>query len=185
MSVATGGAAAAAVATRRVALSPNVTPLWAVLWGAASGVALYAATVGFVMAVRRWPPFRRHVEDVYDLRRGLSRWAALLLAAGVVSSAEEIFWRGLFQERVAASLGDVTGAVLSWLAYVAANLPSASLPILAGATVSGAAWGGLALWTGGVLASVVCHSVWTGLMVAFPPGSRRKGLSRTRARAAS
>jgi hypothetical protein len=37
-------------------------------------------------------------------------------------------------------------------------------------------WGALALWTHGVLASLLCHGVWTGLMVTLPPGGagRRK-----------
>jgi membrane protease YdiL (CAAX protease family) len=34
--------------------------------------------------------------------------------------------------------------------------------------VGGAVWVGLAWWTGGVLASLACHIVWTGMMVAFP-----------------
>ena len=36
-----------------------------------------------------------------------------------------------------------------------------------------AAWGALSLWTHGVLASVLCHVTWTGLMVALPPGGAR------------
>ena len=48
-----------------------------------------------------------------------------------------------------------------------ANLPSANLRSRP-ARVGGAVWVGLAWWTGGVLASLACHIVWTGLMVAFP-----------------
>ena len=61
----------------------------------------------------------------------------------------------------------------TWLAYVAANAASASLPIVAGAVVGGALWAGLALWSGGVLASLASHMLWTGLMLALPPGAGR------------
>jgi len=169
MSVVVGGAAIAALATGTVDLSPDLAPVPAALSGLGSGLALYAATRVFVSAVQGWRPFAHHVEDLYDLRRGLPLPLALILAAGVVSAAEEIFWRGLFQGRLAMSLSALAAAGLAWLAYVAANLPSTSLPIVAGAVVSGAVWGALALWTGGVLASVVCHSVWTGLMLVRPP----------------
>jgi hypothetical protein len=59
--------------------------------------------------------------------------------------------------------------ISAWVLYVAANAVSGSVPIVLGALVSGAAWTALASLTGGVLASVACHIVWTALMVAVPP----------------
>jgi membrane protease YdiL (CAAX protease family) len=58
---------------------------------------------------------------------------------------------------------------VSWALYVGANAVSASLPITAAAVVGGAVWTVLAGWTGGVLASVLCHVVWTALMLVVPP----------------
>ena len=83
---------------------------------------------------------------------------------------EELFWRGFFQGQLASSLEGRTAlaAVLAWIAFMLANLPSANLAIAAGAVVGGAAWVALAWWTGGVLASLACHIVWTGMMIAFP-----------------
>jgi membrane protease YdiL (CAAX protease family) len=48
-------------------------------------------------------------------------------------------------------------------------VPSRSLPIVAGALVGGALWGALAWWSGGVLAPLASHILWTGLMLARPP----------------
>jgi membrane protease YdiL (CAAX protease family) len=183
MSVVMAGAAAAALATGRVSLSPEVRPVWAGLAGAGAGLALYAATAVFVMVVRRWPTFARHVESVYDQRKGMPLVAGLALAAGIVSPSEEIFWRGLFQGRLAETVSGPVAAVLAWAAYVGANVASGSLPIVAAAMVSGAVWGGLALWTGGILASLACHSLWTGLMVARPLGGTRERRSRNTAEA--
>jgi membrane protease YdiL (CAAX protease family) len=100
---------------------------------------------------------------------------ALVLAALVVAPGEELFWRGLFQGRLAEGTGWLMASVLTWLVYVAANAASQSLPILFGALVSGAVWGALAFWTRGVLASVACHMVWTSLMLLLPPGGTGRG----------
>jgi membrane protease YdiL (CAAX protease family) len=175
MGVASGAAGLAALATGRLELSSRFGTFFAAGLGLATGVLLYAATVAFVVVVRRWHVFDRHVAEIYDQRKGLPLAAALVIAAGVTGPGEEFFWRGLFQGRMEESFGPGLAALLTWAGYVAANAFSQSLPILAGAMVSGAVWGGLAAWTGGVLASVVCHGVWTGLMLVVPPGgpSRR------------
>jgi membrane protease YdiL (CAAX protease family) len=164
-------AGSAALATGRVHLSPRVWWTWALLVGSGTALVLYVATLAFVAVVRRWPPFERHVDQIYDQRRGLSLPAALVLAAAVVAPGEELFWRGLFQGRLAGATGWVAAALVTWAVYVVANAASGSLPILAAAVVSGAVWGALALWTHGVLASLACHSLWTALMVAAPPAT--------------
>jgi len=56
-----------------------------------------------------------------------------------------------------------------------ANLPSRSLPIVAGAVVGGAVWGALAWWSGGLAAPLASHILWTGLMLVLPPGAGRRG----------
>lgn len=162
-------AGAVALATGRVPLSPRIAPAWSAASGAAVGVALYGGTVMFVLGLRRWPVFDVHVAEIYGRRGETSRSAAVALAV-MTAVGEELFWRGLFHSEVAGATGPFLGALITWAAYVAANSASESLPIVAGAVVGGATWGGLALWTEGALASVVSHSVWTALMVALPPG---------------
>jgi uncharacterized protein len=168
-----GAAGVATLAARRASLSPHVSPVWAVVAGIGAGLALYLATAAFVLIVRRWQVFDRHVAEIYDQRKGLTRPVALLLAAGVTAPAEELFWRGLVQGRLAEAIGWPMAALATWGIYVAVNAASESLPILAGAVVSGAVWGALALWTHGILASLLCHAVWTALMLSFPPGGAR------------
>jgi membrane protease YdiL (CAAX protease family) len=173
MSGSGGLAGALALATGEVPLSPRVTWQTAALGGLGAGVAMYLATAAFVAVVSRWPVFDRHVAQIYAQRRGLTLGPTLLLASGVNAPGEELFWRGLFESRLARSFGWPAAAALTWGAYLAVNLASQNLPIVAGAIVAGALWSGLALWTHGVVASLVCHSVWTGLMLALPPGPAR------------
>jgi membrane protease YdiL (CAAX protease family) len=170
----------AALATGRVSLSPRVEVSRAAAIGLLAGLGLYFATVIFVLFVRRWPAFSRHVASLYELRGGLPLPVAVALASGVTAPGEEAFWRGLFQSHLSQGGSRTSAAVLTWAVYVAANALSASLPISAAALVGGAVWGGLALWSGGVLPSLLCHAVWTGLMVAVPPpGAVAVGVGRT------
>jgi membrane protease YdiL (CAAX protease family) len=170
MGLASGGAGLASLATGTLALSPEVPWPWSAIAGAGVGILLYGATAAFVLVVRRWESFDRHVAQIYDQRKGLSLPLALVLAGLLVAPGEELFWRGLFQGRLAVAIGWPAAAGLTWLAYGAANAASGSLPIVFGAVVSGAVWGALALWTHGVLASLVCHTLWTSLMLVLPPG---------------
>lgn len=156
--------------TGRIAWTGDVGEFSAAVGGFAAGLALWGATRAFVAVVRRWPAFERHVAAVYDQRGDLSLLAALALAALVVSPGEELFWRGLVQSE-AAPEAPAAGAALAWGGYVAVNAASRRLPIVAAAVVAGAVWGALAWWSGGVLAPMLCHVVWTGSMIALPPRS--------------
>lgn len=113
---------------------------------------------------------------MYARQAGLPLWAALVLSLAVMVVGEELFWRGLFQLRLGRGLDShLAGAVLSWLAFVAANLPSANLAIVAGAVVGGAVWTGLAWWSHGFLASMTSHVMWTGLMLSAPVLAAQEG----------
>ncbi|MGH2724119.1 MAG: CPBP family intramembrane glutamic endopeptidase [Actinomycetota bacterium] len=169
MGAAVGVMGGLALATGRVRAAAEVGMGPAAAAGLGAGVALYLATAAFLAMARRWPPLTRHAEALYDQRRGLSLGAALGVAVLVVSPGEELLWRGIVQPVLAEAVGAAFAAVLAWAAYVATNAVSASIPIVLGAVVGGAAWGALALWSGGVVAGILCHGVWTGLMIARPP----------------
>ncbi len=147
---------------------------WAGFLGVIAGAGLYAATAGFMALAGRWPPLARHTSALYENRSEVTLPVAVLVSTILVAPGEELLWRGVVQQVVRDALGSPgwLAPVVAWLAYVAANAVSASVPIILGALVGGAAWTGLAVTTDGVLASIACHVVWTGLMVAFPPVPR-------------
>src|SRR4249919_1130889 len=147
----------------------------ALLVGAASGIVLFLATRIFVAIAAHWGPFARHVEKAYQEAADEPVRTALILSLLVSVPAEEIFYRGLAQRTIAGtSLGEGGAAVAVLILYVIANLPSRSLPIVAGAVVGGAVWGALAWWSGGLAAPLASHILWTGLMLVFPPKLARK-----------
>ena len=160
---------AAAVLTDSVRTSPRVTIAAAAAVGFAGGALLYLATRAFVHAVRGWIAFQQQSTRTYEQQGSLPLWLALVLSVGVSARGEEVFWRGLVQPELSRAVGgSALGAVLSYLAFVAVNLASANLAIVASGIVGGAVWTILGWWTGGFLASLCCHGVWTALMLAFP-----------------
>jgi membrane protease YdiL (CAAX protease family) len=163
----TMGVAAAAVG--EPSISPSVNGRAAAAVGAAAGLVLHLATRVFVGAVRPWRTFQRHSVELYARRAGLPLVAAIVLAEGVMVPGEELFWRGLFKAKLSVVLdGRTAGAAIGWAAFVAVNLPSGNLAIIAGAVVGGAVWSALAWRTGGALASIVCHAIWMALILGFP-----------------
>jgi len=169
-------AAGAAALLLGPAWSPDVDPALAVGVGAASGAALYVATRAFVVVVRPWAPFGRHSLAMYRRQGQRSLGWALLLSAALSAPGEEVFWRGFLQPEIASALDGRAGvaAVIAWAAFVAVNVPSANLAIVAGAAVGGALWCSLGWWSGGALAPLASHALWTALMLTFPVVPRRE-----------
>ena len=89
---------------------------------------------------------------------------ALVLAV-LVAPAEELFWRGVVQETLAARHGVAWGIAGTTALAVAASLAIGE-PVLALATVpTYAAWGILGAWRRSLVAPIVSHAAWT-LLVA-------------------
>ena len=137
--------------------------------GIASGAVLYGATRLVVGLATRHPRLDRAVADVYRRTRETSFLIALALTLAIAVPGEELFWRGLVLPEVQEATSSTTGALLTWAAAVGVNAAWASTPLLAGAVVGGALWTWLATWSGGVVAPLVSHLVWTGLMLSWPP----------------
>jgi membrane protease YdiL (CAAX protease family) len=166
--------AVAAVLVRPPVAASDVGAGNALAVGAVSGLVLYLATRVFVAIASRWAPFRRAIVDIYAEAQPIAIGAAIVLSVAVMVPAEELFWRGLVQAGLDDLWGPAAAAVITWLAYIAVNVPSRSLPIMLGAAVGGAVWAALAWWSGGMLASLASHILWTGSMLALPPAPGRE-----------
>jgi hypothetical protein len=167
LSVALGivGVVAADPAVSEVALAAQLG------WGIGSGWALYLGTRLAVPLLGRIPAFAPHARAEYEAssRIGLVAAAGLSL---VVLIGEELVWRlGVLRTL---DLDPAPAAAVAWVAYVGANLASGSLPIVSAALVGGAVWTGVAWITGGVLAPLVSHAIWTTMMLVLPPALVRE-----------
>ena len=138
--------------------------------GLLSGALLYLATRAFVAVAVRVPAFGRQTAAAYREAARAEVRRELVLSLLLAVPGEELLWRGLAYRWGADQLSSLAVAAVGvWVAYVVANLPSRSLPIIAGALVGGALWGARAWWSGGVLAPLASHILWTGSMLALPP----------------
>jgi membrane protease YdiL (CAAX protease family) len=176
MPVVLGSMGVAAMVVRPPVAAADTSTATAVAVGAGTGLALYLGTRVFVWIASRWAPFRRDVLDQYGQAGEVTLARSLVLSLAIMVPAEELFWRGLFQGRLGQATTTAAAAAIAWLGYIVANVASRSLPIVAGAIVGGAVWGALAWWSGGVLASLASHILWTGFMLAFPPGAGRPAI---------
>ena len=141
--------------------------------GLSAGALLYVATRAVVAAAVRVPILASAVDEVYG--RGAETSAGVVWAVTflIVVPAEELFWRGVALPELQRVAGAIGGALLAWAAGVAVTAAWASLPLLAAAVVGGAVWTVLGAWSGGVVAPLASHAVWTAAMLAWRPRTGR------------
>lgn len=144
-------------------------PLEVVVVGALSGIVLYAATRIVVTFASRWRVIADAVDTTYARSVQLAPPLVWLLTLGIVVPGEELFWRGVATPLFVGLTAPVVGAILVWLASAGVAAAWSSLPFLAAAVVGGALWTALAVWSGGVLAPLTSHLVWTACMIAWRP----------------
>ena len=132
---------------------------------AAAGV-LYGVFWAGNAILRRWlPAVAAQVEALYDVR-SVRRPARLPLAAVLllVGPCEELFWRGLVQERA--------GFLLALAGYAAVHLWERKAALVLAALVGGAAWSALFAWRETLVAPVICHVLWDLAVVLWFPFRR-------------
>jgi membrane protease YdiL (CAAX protease family) len=100
----------------------------------------------------------------------VAMWALTLV---LVVPGEELFWRGLVLPELQGATSVVAGAILTWAGAAGVAAAWSSAPLLAAAVVGGAVWTSVGAWSGGVLAPIASHLLWTGLMLAWPPPAGR------------
>jgi membrane protease YdiL (CAAX protease family) len=138
--------------------------------GGASAAALYAVfVIGRAASLRLFPFAAAGIENVYALRSGFPLLRAALLIGLVIGPGEELFWRGFFQEHVAAATGRTSGFILTTLLYTSVHLASGNVMLVLAAAVCGAFWGWLYLRFRSPLLNVVSHTVWDLLIFIFLP----------------
>jgi len=154
----------------------SIRPWEAAGVGLLSALVLFALTRLFLQVVRGWSRFSADTDRLYS-DRGKFPVALAVVIAAVVASGEEMFWRGVVQGSLVEAVGTWGAAGASLLGYALVSLAACSVPITVASIVAGAVWSALTAWSGGVAAAVVCHSVWTGLMIVFPPRHLGEGVS--------
>jgi len=138
--------------------------------GVLSAAALYAVfAAGRVAALRLFPFAGAEIGNVYALKAGVPVLRVALLIGLVIGPGEELFWRGFFQERVAATTKPLFGFVLTAMLYTAVHLASGNIMLVLAAAVCGVFWGWLYLRFRSPVLNIVSHTLWDlAVFVVFP-----------------
>lgn len=141
--------------------------------GLASAGLLYGLFLaGDRLARRVLPRGAEEIDALYALRDlGTPGRLAARLAL-VIAPAEELFWRGLVQGRLARRFGRWVGAALGAAAYGLAHLPGRNLTLVGAATTAGAFWSALRALGVSMSALVVCHAAWDVFIFLVAPTAR-------------
>jgi uncharacterized protein len=124
------------------------------------GAWLVATHVGHVVLCRILPGFLEQVTDLYSLREG-DRVRDMVGPVVVLATAEELFFRGVVQGHL--------GVIGSIAVYTAVQLVAGRWALTLAAALGGAVWGLLAWWTGGLVAPVLAHVLWTSALAFVWP----------------
>jgi membrane protease YdiL (CAAX protease family) len=139
-----------------------------VVLGVGSAVALVLAFIALGPLARRIPWLYRGVLEAYARPQSLRNVATffLLLVAG---TAEELFWRGFVQGRLAQAYGERRSFRLTLAGYVLVHLLTLNVALAGAALICGSVWGWFRLRTGSIVPSVISHLTWLLIMYyAFP-----------------
>lgn len=146
------------------------TPTEVAVGGAVGATWLAATHIGHAVLCRMIPAFEAQVRDLYRLGDGdsVARMVGPVVAMGV---AEELLFRGVIQ--------GAAGLVGGVIAYTAVQVVERKWALGLAALLGGTVWGALFWWTGGLVAPIVAHVLWTStLTFVFPlRGCGRRAVS--------
>ena len=174
-------AVASEPALRRPRLAPADIPI-----GAASAALLYAIFhAGDRLARAVMPAGGDEIERIYALRAERPPWEIALRLAAIIGPAEELFWRGFLQRRLARRIGRWRAAAAATVAYGGVHLVSGNLTLSAAAATAGAVWSGLYAAGASVGALVVSHVAWDIWIFLVAPTSPASGAATGASRGAA
>jgi membrane protease YdiL (CAAX protease family) len=141
--------------------------------GFAAAAGLYGIfQAGDRLARKIMPKGAQEIGSVYALRQLRSPAEVATRLALVIAPAEELFWRGFLQRRLARRAGVWREAALGAMAYGGAHAVTANLTLTAAAGVAGAYWAALAAAGFPLGALIVSHMVWDVWIFLLSPTDR-------------
>ena len=130
------------------------------LGGAGAFVIYGAFWVGDRLLRRVLPRVAAGVDDLYRLPAGAGA-TTVVVALALVGTCEELFWRGLVQDR--------GGFALALVSYILVHVWERKWALILAAAAGGAFWGGLLAWRHSLVAPIVCHVLWDLAVVVWFP----------------
>ena len=130
-----------------------------IVWGVMMAVGLWCLFwIGDKVSQILFSFARTQVDAIYDMKDGFPKWAIAILLLLVIGPAEELFWRGFVQRRMAARWGACKGFLIATLCYTLVHVWSGNLMLLLAAATCGFCWGGLYCLMPKRLPALIRHS---------------------------
>lgn len=136
--------------------------------GVGSGAVLFLLLTALGPITRRLPFLVSAVMKVYA-RVGSTPRLLVFLVILLMATAEELFWRGFVQGRLAETCGPRRAYRLTLFLYVLVDLLTLNLALAAAATICGGLWGWFRLRSGSIVPSALSHIVLALLMYYLYP----------------
>lgn len=109
------------------------------------------------------------IHGIYDLRAEAPAWLIAALLICWIGPAEEVFWRGFVQERLAGALGPWPGLLAAAAVYAGVHVWSFNVMLVVAAGVCGVFWGWLFKKTGRLWPVMISHALWdVAVFVLWP-----------------
>ena len=140
--------------------------------GLASAALLYAVFfVGNLLARWMFAFAAPGIDAVYGLKDGSSLLRVGLLIGLLIGPAEEWFWRGFLQRRLALRHGPWTGLAISTALYTGMHVTSLNPMLVLAAGICGLFWGLIYMRYRSLLMVTLSHLVWDLAVFVFFPYS--------------
>lgn len=144
--------------------------LKALIGGVLSAGALYIVfVVGQIISQKIFPFAQDQIGGVYSIGEGTPLWLVAVLLFFVTGPAEEIYWRGFLQNRLAHYFGGCKGWLLASAIYAGVHVCTWNFMLVGAAAVAGLFWGFLYWRLGNLAPVIISHAVWSSVIfVVFP-----------------
>jgi membrane protease YdiL (CAAX protease family) len=109
------------------------------------------------------------VNSIYGLGKGSSMWMIIMLLLFVTGPAEEIYWRGFLQKRLADRYGAWQGWLLATAVYAGVHICSLNFMLVGAAAVAGLFWGWLYWRLDNLALVMISHATWSAAIFAIFP----------------
>lgn len=132
--------------------------LWCVFW------------LGDLLSSMIFDFARPQVDLIYGMKEGENPWILSVLLLFIIGPAEEIFWRGVIQNRLSARWNPNIGFVVTTLIYGLVHLSKFNFMLIMAAMVAGFVWGlAYRFFPERFSAIVISHALWDcAVFVWFP-----------------
>lgn len=138
--------------------------------GIGSAALLYGIFwLGKAISTLLFPFAERQIGAVYGIGEGVPMSVIVMLLFFVTGPAEEIYWRGFLQRKLAGRFGSWRGWLLATAIYSGVHISSLNFMLIGAAAVAGAFWGLMYWRIGRLWPVIISHAIWSTVVFAFLP----------------